>query len=80
MEVHESAHNHGVADQDSLHAIDHALSIEDAGEDPDRWLVLGPDRAGNLLEVVVMTTRDGGQLLIHAMPMRAKFRRLLGHE
>ncbi len=77
MEVHESAHNHGVADQDSLHAIDHALSIEDAGEDPDRWLVLGPDRAGNLLEVVVMTTRDGGQLLIHAMPMRSRFRRLL---
>jgi len=74
---HESAHIHGVADQDSLHAIDYALAVEDAGEDPDRWLVLGPDRAGNLLEVVVMTTRDGGQLLIHAMPMRAKFRRLL---
>ncbi len=77
MEVHESAYNHGVADQDSLHAIDHALAVEDAGEDPDRWLVLGPDRAGNLLEVVVMTTQDGAQLIIHAMPMRAKFRRLL---
>ncbi len=77
MEVHESAHNHGVADQDSLHAVDHALATEDAGEDPDRWLVLGPDRAGNLLEVVVMTTREGGQLIIHAMPMRPKFQRLL---
>lgn len=77
MEVHKSAHNHGVVAQDSLHAIDHALAVEDAGEDPDRWLVFGPDRAGNLLEVVVMTTRDGGQLVIHAMPMGAKFRRLL---
>jgi len=56
VEVHDSARKHGVADQDILHAIDHALAIEDASEDPDRWLLLGPDTAGNLLEVVVMTT------------------------
>ena len=56
-----------------LHAVDHALVIED----PDRWLVIGPDRAGNFLEVVVMTTAEGNQLAIHAMPMRARYRRLL---
>ncbi len=56
MEVHESARKHGVADEDIYHATDHALAIEDAGEDPDRWLVIGPDRAGNLLEVVVVMT------------------------
>lgn len=77
MEVHDSARKHGVDDQDVLHAIDHALAIEDAGEEPDRWLIVGPDRAGNLLEVVVMTTTEGGRLAIHAMAMRAKFRRLL---
>ncbi len=77
MEVHDSARKHGVADEDVVHAIDHALVIEDAGEDPDRWLVIGPDRAGNSLEVVVMTTAEGNQLAIHAMPMRARFRRLL---
>jgi uncharacterized DUF497 family protein len=77
VEVHDSARKHGVAEEDVLHAIDHALVIEDAGEDPDRWLVIGPDRAGNLLEVVVMTTAEGNQLAIHAMSMRAKFRRLL---
>ena len=78
MEVHDSARKHGVEDEDIRHAIDHALAIEDAGEDPDRWLVIGPDRAGNLLEVVVLTTvEDGTQLAIHAMAMRAKFRRLL---
>jgi hypothetical protein len=27
--------------------------------------------------VVVMTTVEGNQLVIHAMPMRARFRRLL---
>jgi hypothetical protein len=40
-------------------------------------LVIGPDRAGNLLESVVLTTAEQAQLVIHAMPMRAKFRRLL---
>jgi hypothetical protein len=37
----------------------------------------GPDRAGNLLEVVVLTTVEDTQLAIHAMPMRAKFGKLL---
>jgi uncharacterized DUF497 family protein len=77
VEIHASARKHGVADEDINHAIDHALAIEDAGEDPNRWLVIGPDRAGNLLEVVVMTTVEDSQLAIHAMVMRAKFKELL---
>lgn len=48
-----------------------------AGEDPDRWLVIGPYRSGNLLEVVVLSTVEDMQLAIHAMPMRAKYRSLL---
>jgi uncharacterized DUF497 family protein len=77
VEIHPAARKHGVADEDIDHAIDHAIVIEDAGEDPDRWLVIGPDRAANLLEVVVMTTVEGTQLAIHAMALRAKFRGLL---
>ena len=77
MEVRDSARKHGVVDEDIHHAIDHALAIEDAGEDPDRWLVIGPDRAGNLLEVVVITTVEGHLLAIHAMAMRARYGRLL---
>ena len=77
MHVHESARRHGVGDEDIHHAIDYALAIEDAGEDPDRWLVIGPDRAGNLLEVVVLISGEDFQLAIHAMAMRAKYRRLL---
>jgi len=76
VEVHDSARMHGVVDEDIHHAIDHALAI-DAGDDPDRWLDIGPDRAGNLLEVVVITTVEDTQLGIHAMAMRAKYRRLL---
>ncbi len=77
MEINDSARRHGVADQDSLHAIDHALATEDAGEDPDPWLIIGPDAAANLLEVVVMITAAGNQVAIHGMPMRDKYARLL---
>ncbi len=41
-----------------------------------RYLVLGPDRAGNLLELVVLD-RPQGPGVMHAMPMRAKYRPLL---
>ena len=77
MEIHPSARNHGVADEDIRHAVDHALAIENAGEYPDRWLVIGPDRAANLLGVVVLVTTEGSQLAIHAMRMRAEYRRLI---
>jgi hypothetical protein len=78
VEIHGSARRHGVAGPDILPAIDHARAFEDAGEDPDRWLLIGPDRVGNLLEVVVLITAEGHQLVIHAMPMRDTYRRLLG--
>ena len=77
MEIRASARRHGVADDDMLHAIEHALAVEDLAEDPDRWLVLGPDRAANLLEVIVLVTREGDELIIHAMPLRRADRRLL---
>jgi hypothetical protein len=77
VEVHSSARRHGIADDDMLHAVAHALAVEDIGEDPDRWLVIGPNRAGNLLEVVVLITAELTQLVIHAMPMRSAYRRFL---
>jgi len=66
-----------VTDEDITHAIDRVLATEDAGEDPDRWLVIGPDRTGNLLELIVLQSVEGEYVVIHAMPMRAKYRRLL---
>ena len=61
---------HGIPGEDIRHAIDNAVAVEEVGDDPVRWLVLGPDRAGNLLELVVMD-RPAGPAVIHAMPMRA---------
>ena len=78
MEIHPSARRHEVDDADMLHAIANSIAVEDLGDDPDRWLVIGPDRAGNLLEVIVLVTTEGDELIIHAMPLRAIYRRLLG--
>jgi hypothetical protein len=58
-------------------ALGHVLAVEDLGEDPDRWLVIGPDRAANLLELVVLVSAEGDELVIHAMPLRAVNRRFL---
>lgn len=60
-----------------VHAIEHALAVEDVGEDPDRWLVIGSGKAGNLLEIVMLISSEGDQLVIHAMAMRPIYRRLL---
>ena len=77
MEIHPSARRHGIADDDILHAIEHSIVVDDVGEDPDRWLVIGPDRAANLLEIVVLITAQGDELIIHAMPLRPIYRKLL---
>lgn len=61
---------------DSEHAIRHAALVEEVAEDPTRYLVIGSDRAGNLLELIVMD-RPQGPAVIHAMALRAKYRRLL---
>lgn len=76
VEIHSSARRHGVDDLDIQHAVEHSLAIEDIGEDPDRWLVIGPDRAGNLLELVVLVDQRG-EIVIHAMALRPKYRKLL---
>jgi hypothetical protein len=45
------------------------MAVDEIGEDPFRYLVLGPDRAANMLELVLVD-RSNGAPVIHAMPMR----------
>ena len=77
MEIHPSARRHGITDEDMLHAIKHSMVVDDLSEDPDRWLVIGPDRAANILELVVVVTTEGDELIIHAMPLRPIYKKLL---
>jgi hypothetical protein len=75
--MHSSTRRHGIADADVVHAIEHSMVVDHLAEDPDRWLVIGPDRAANLLELVVLATAEGDEVVIHAMPLRPVYRRLL---
>jgi hypothetical protein len=46
--------------------------------DDDLCLYLGPSRSAAMLEVItIVRGEDRDELAIHAMPMRAKYRRLL---
>ncbi len=69
VEIHESARRHGVAQEDIEHALAHAVAWAELGDDPPRYLLAGPDRAGNLLELVVLVL-GGDELVIHAMGLR----------
>jgi hypothetical protein len=79
VEIHDAARRHGVDDADIDHACDHALVVVDLepDADPPKVLAIGPDRAGNLLEVIVLELADDRLLVIHAIPLRPAFYDLL---
>lgn len=76
MEVLPSALKHGIVTDDILHALDFALAVDEIDEDPIRYLILEPDRGGNILELIVLD-RPNGPCIIHAMRMREQYRKLL---
>lgn len=67
-----SARKHGVHDHDILHAFDNPILAEDL--DDGFTMLVGPDRAGYLLEVGVIDTIDG-PVVVHAMQARRKYLR-----
>lgn len=79
MEIHRSARKHGIADANIRHALDRAITVIDLDPDadPPKVLAIGPDRAGNLLEIISLELADDVTLVIHAMPLRPTFYDLL---
>ncbi|MCI0545322.1 MAG: hypothetical protein L0Z49_12915 [Actinobacteria bacterium] len=79
MEIHPSVRKHGVSDAAVLHAVVHALTVIDLepDADPPKVLAIGPDHAGNLLEIIWIELADRVNLVIHAMPLRPGFYQLL---
>lgn len=79
MEFHRSAFKHGYGEADVLHAVEHALVIVDLDPDadPPSVLAIGPDSAGNLLEIIWLELAEQVELVIHAMRLRPMFYDLL---
>jgi hypothetical protein len=61
------------------HALDHARLVADLADEtpPARTLGIGPDPAGNMLELIVLHLDDGRDMVIHAMAMRRHYESLL---
>jgi hypothetical protein len=78
VEIRPSARKHGIADADIEHAIANYMYIANLESDvPTPVLYLGPDHAGNLLEVVVLERENDQDLVIHAMKMSSRYQALL---
>jgi len=76
--IHPSARKHGIRDEDIEHAIANAMRADE--QEDDTRLYLGPARSAELLEVVSVDRGDGTEMVIHAMKMRRKYRRLIRGE
>ena len=75
-----SATKHRISRQRSLYIVRHAGICFRDTEDDDEWradprfIFLGPDEELCPLEVVAVAPEDGSLLIIHAMPLRERWR------
>ncbi len=82
MRVHPPARKHASSGEDIDNPLRDPIAAYPA-EHEERWhhfLVLGPDRAGNLLELVVAVGDGDLGRVIHTMRMRPHYRNLLPHD
>jgi len=79
LRVDKSALKHGCTIEDISHAVDMALyeHVLDADNDPPKLLIIGPDGAGNLLELVGGEIAENVLLIWHADHCRAAYLDLL---
>lgn len=65
-----SAHKHGVDEETILHAFNNPIRAEDL--EHDLTMLIGPDHAGNLYEIGVVSSEQG-PVIVHAMPARRQY-------
>ena len=77
--IHRSAFKHGISRPQISHAADHLVTLADLDpySDPPKVLLIGPDKAGNLLELIALVLEGDELLIIHAMRLRPQFFALL---
>jgi hypothetical protein len=67
VRIAESARKHGVADEDTLHAVRNAIRI---ARNDEFTMLIGPASDGQLLEVGIIDLEGDDPVIIHAMPVR----------
>jgi uncharacterized DUF497 family protein len=79
LEIHESALKHGISNLDIHHVCANSSNIFELDQESYeiKILIIGPDSAGNLLEVIGLETNNQSLLIIHAMKIRKSMVKLL---
>lgn len=67
----ESAHRHGVSEDDMLHALEYAIRV--AVQEDGVSMYLGPARPGHPVLEVGVVQWHGVYAIVHAMPARPKY-------
>ncbi|MDR0552072.1 MAG: hypothetical protein LBG72_08675 [Spirochaetaceae bacterium] len=78
IEFTESAFKHGVSREDILHAFKTKIYAAMMQEFPEKYGVIGFDRAMNPLEVMYNPIDDDHILIFHAMKLRESFKKQIG--
>jgi len=79
LEIHETALKHGISNLDIRHVCANSSDIFELDQESYeiKILIIGPDSAGNLLEVIGLETNNQSLLIIHAMKIRKSMVTLL---
>nr|AGS54104.1 hypothetical protein [uncultured bacterium contig00021] len=73
IEFNEAAFKHGVTEAGIRYAMWHPLYEELLEKYVNKWLIIGYDTNGNLIEVAYNIINDETVNVFHAMPCRKKF-------
>lgn len=73
IEFNDAAFKHGVTEANICHAMWHPIHEQLLESYVNKWLIIGYDTAGNLIEVVYNIIDDDSVNVFHAMPCRKKY-------
>jgi uncharacterized DUF497 family protein len=73
IEFNEAAFKHGVTEDNIRFAMYHALHEQLLESFTNKWLVIGYDTSGNLIEIAYNLIDDETVNVFHAMSCRKKF-------
>jgi hypothetical protein len=73
-----SAFRHGMSEADIRHALKTMINDVSMQEFPEKYGVIGFDRAGNPIEIMYNPIDDEHILIFHAMKLRESFKKQLG--
>jgi uncharacterized DUF497 family protein len=73
IEFNNAAFKHGVTEAGIRYAMWHPVHEQLLEQYENKWLIIGYDTAGNLIEIAYNIIDDATVNVFHAMPCRKKF-------